>query len=279
MLAAAAVHDQVAFDTLSGLIDDPDSAIAKESAEAVVNLGESKAHFDEAADRLVIIGIEADVHGFLEDNIDELRPPEFMLMSATSKELPPFPWPPPRYASLMMFGRDADRDLLGKPDDSLDAVQKRIHRALAALDPGFESGLFGAPGGFIILTRLEQISADGSPLPGHDRWRDVRPPPSSLSDFFVRLFLAPPGYYRTLAFLFTDQVNFGYGGGSLPSIEAGGTALPADLAKARFKSRHAYVLVYAFQKRDTGSPHLYTLLSAREHLMHAGLLQRLQTSR
>ena len=275
LLASIAETDVAARAAVATALDDNDAALATTAAEAIAARGNEDPNWPRAINTLLVLGMERDVALFLERSIDDLRPPEIYLTSGRTSSLPQFPWPPPRYASMLMFGRDLDRRLLGRPEETLETIYQRIIRALAAADAGYESGLFGVPGGFLLLTKLEQTDPEGRPLPGRDRWRDVRPPPSSLSDYVVRLFLAPPGYYRTIAFVFTNRMTADQGSGQLPGFGRGGRQLPPDLAAARYDSRGAYILVYAFQRRDTGTAQPYTLLSARQHLDASGLLRRL----
>lgn len=204
------------------------------------------------------------------------RDGEGIPVMGAGRSLPNFPWPPPRFTSIVTFGRELDRGLLGRPQDNLENVHERLVKALGAIDPGFESGLFAAPGGFVLLTRLEQTNENGKPLPGRDRWRDVRPPPRSATDFLVRLFLAPPGYYRTIAFLFTDRSNFSVGNAPLPAFEEGGTLLPDEVGAINYGSRNAFALIYSFRKRDTGTAQPYRLVSGKQHLEQSGVIKVLQ---
>jgi HEAT repeat protein len=204
------------------------------------------------------------------------RGPPGIIYNGRPTSLPKFPWPPPRYTSIVTFGRELDRKLLGNDNESLDTVQKRLVKALNDADAGFESRLFAAPGGFVMLTKLEQTDENGTPLKGGDHWKDMRPTPRSPGDYLVRLFIAPPGYYRLIAFLFTDQANFGTSAAPVPKLESGGQILPAAVAAVTFGQRNAFALIYSYQKRDTGIARPYTQVSGPQHLERSHIISALQ---
>lgn len=254
------------------LLRDSSEQVRMSAAEAVVTSGDLPQRWDEAADVAIRGGLRSAVAAFLENIADALRPSP--LMSGRRYQLPPFPWPPPRYASRAKFGLDLDMALLGRPGETLGDVHRRLRHALEETDPNFEVGLFQAPGGFVMLTKLEQIDSDGKPAA--ERWLSYRKPPSSLSEYLVALFLSPPGYYRTIAFVFTNESDFGSSDQPLPAFNTGATDLPDDIAKIPLSSRQAFVLVYAFQRRDYGKPRPYMALSASVHLARSGVETWLQ---
>lgn len=190
-------------------------------------------------------------------------------------ELPEFPWPPPAYAHLGLFGRDVSRQDLGRDDQQLDAIYQRLYDALKAVDENFEGGLFSVPGGFAFLVRLEQIDSEGRPLPGLQHFYEGRVGPKTLSEYVADLIVGRPGYFRNLAFVITDRVNFGQGSAGLPTYRSGGTSLPESIGKQLFGSKKAYVLVYSFERVLGGAVRPYSLLSAATHLKASGLLDKL----
>jgi hypothetical protein len=177
---------------------------------------------------------------------------------------------------MVTFGRELDRSLLGAPGDKLSTVEKRLVAALKLANKEFASRLFSAPGGFVMLTRLEQTDEIGRPLPGENHWNDVRPGPASATDYLVRLFIAPPGYYRTIAFLFTTQANFSTSNAPVPQLETGGTILPPAVGAVTFKDRNAFALIYSFKKRDTGIAIPFAGPGAEKHLEESGIIDALQ---
>jgi hypothetical protein len=193
----------------------------------------------------------------------------------TRTELPPFPWPPPKFAHIAAFGRDVPRQYLGSEDEPLGTVYQHIYSALKAVDTNFEGGLFGVPGGFAFLVRLEQINQDGTPLPGTFRFFQGRIAPRNLAEYVADLIVGRPGYFRAIAFVVTDESNFGSSNAALPDYAAGGTILPESLAAEIFKTKNAYVLVYAFERAVGGRVRPYDLLSATRHLDASGILVHL----
>ncbi len=245
------------------------------AASLAAEQAESQALLAIAEEAIIYHGTAQSVIAYLDEILDRIRAPEFILTSGYFNSLPKFPWPPPRYSSMLTFGQEVRRDLLGRSTDTLGTVQKRLTRTLSRIDPGFESGLFAVPGGFVMLTRLEQINQQGGGLPGNNRWKDVRPPPSSLTDILIRLFAAPPGYYRSIAFVFTSDTNFGRSNVPLPDYSDGGRTLPPAIAKIKYADRNAHAIVYSFRRRDTGKAKMYRELSALQHLNGLGLISAL----
>jgi HEAT repeat protein len=215
---------------------------------------------------------------------DDLNPkPKPKMYSLPNRgDLPPFPWPPPRYSSIGTFGRDFERKLIGDDETTLGTIYQRLYDALTQCDSNFESGLFGTPGGFALLSKMERIAQDGTPFPGKQRWVLGKIPPQSLSDLVSQLFLEKPGYFRVIAFVVTDEINFfDQGNDELPDFHRGGSDLPAGIASLTMKGRQCYVLVYSFEKRAGSSA---TNLSpespnAKLHLVKAGLLDALSDRR
>ena len=254
------------------LLGDPSEEVRLAAAKAVVDSGDMPERWDEAAELTIRSGVRQAVHAFLHQVADALRPSP--LMSSGGRGLQPFPWPPPRYASAAKFGVDVDMALLGDTGATLGSTHRRLRRALQDVDPNFEARLFGAPGGFVMLTKVEQIDQDGNPTP--ERWLSYRKPPSALSEYLVALFLAPPGYYRAIAFVFTSENMLGSSNKPLPPFSEGALDLPDDVAGIPLSARAAYVLVYSFQRRDLGQPRPYNAVSASVHLARSGLVQRLR---
>lgn len=254
---------------------DPESNVRSEAAKALSGLG---LEIDELGANFSAVSIDGYLHTFMSEAYDELADllRSSPLMSGPGVPgLPPFPWPPPRFTHVAVFGRDLPRELLGTDDTELQTVYKRLYGVLQTTDPGFESGLFSVPGGFAMLAKLERINADGAPYPGRYRWLEGKVPPLSLQDYIGRLFFEEKGYFRVVAFVITDQQNFGSSNRPLPDIAAGGTDLPPEIARARFQGRTCYALVYSFERRRGGQPQPYKSLSALIHLRQAGVLNAL----
>ena len=195
--------------------------------------------------------------------------------------LPPFPWPnPPRPPHIAVVGREFPRNLLGTDSTTLGTVYQRLFNTLVKIDPAFESGLFGVPGGFAMLTKIERIQEDGTPLPGKYRWVKGKIPPLSLLEYIGRLFIEKPGYFRVIAFVITTE-NYRPERPStkpLPNISDGAQDLPEEIARDQFKGKHGYVLIYSFKRKQGGEIKKFKIssLSALVHLEKSGILSNLK---
>jgi HEAT repeat protein len=210
---------------------------------------------------------------FLNPLADELRPSG--LQSGGAGSLPDFPWPPPRYTHIATAGADFPREIFGGDRTSLGAIHKKLFRGLKEVDQHFESSLFAAPGGFVMLVRLERINPDGTPLPGDLRWVYGTLPLQGVGDFVGRLFFEKPGYFRVVAFVITSEKNFGYGAKLLPELRSGGTELPDEVSQMPFKGKTCCALIYAFERKSGGGLTFFEKLSAQIHLEKSGILSAL----
>ena len=119
--------------------------------------------------------------------------------------LPVFPWPPPAGFKKTII----PSSLLAENTNTLGQVYDQLVQALSR-DAGFEWGLFGnVPSGFALIARMERIGSDGKPYPGQARWCTAGEPYLSFRDFLGNLFFEKPGYFRVIAFVVTDDANFG----------------------------------------------------------------------
>jgi HEAT repeat protein len=265
-----------ASEILAALFDrDADVRIAAiKAVDAVgVDLGKLRPDYVEQS---VNHYIRARTMRFFDDLADALRPTGDH--AGTSAALPQFPWPPPRWTHVAVFGQDIPRDLLGDDGTTLFQVHQRLFRALIGVDPNFESGLFGVPDGFVLLAKMERTQEDGTPFPKEYRWTRDKVPPLSLSDYVGRLFYERPGYFRVLAFVVTPQVVTGFGPGEVPDLSLGAPSLPQELGRAPLKGMNAYVMVYSYRRERGGNaePLRSSGLSALTHLTKSGVLAILQ---
>ena len=120
-------------------------------------------------------------------------------------ELPKFsPWPPPQPSSSVALSTQYFAD-----DGNLKDAASRLTQALSKA--GYVQRLYSAPDcgncGFALVTRLERINEDGSPVDGLDRFRPVgEEQPGTFISYLKSLFKAPTGYYRMIIFVVTDDV-------------------------------------------------------------------------
>jgi uncharacterized protein YbdZ (MbtH family) len=84
-------------------------------------------------------------------------------------------------------------------------VANRI--AAAIEDARYDTWRFlSIPRGFALVSQLERIRPDGTPLPDKERFRSDVPSFAELSfvELLMALAKAPPGHYRVIVFVVTD---------------------------------------------------------------------------
>lgn len=193
--------------------------------------------------------------------------------------LPEFPWPPPRASAQAVLN-------IGGPPGTLGLLDRDLSIVLE--NSGYdERSYFAVPGGFALVTRLEQTEADGRPKDGDERWAITVGPLQefSLSAYLKALFTANPGYYRVLAFIIS-ATPFAQSETTVGRDEAmrwltrGLNVLPATLAEQPLTAEHrATVLVYEFEQRRSASDRPRVTvpgrLTARAHLERSSLWKEL----
>ena len=172
-----------------------------------------------------------------------------------STGLAPFPWPKPPEPST---SATIPRRLIFADDGSertLAAVAARLDAAIAGA--GYLQPRYLAAGcdGFAVVLDLEHIEADGSRARGV---AGFAPPsqdePFSLASFVRRLFYAPPGHYRQIVIVVSDERMAAPAPAPDESqlrviARDGVSALPRAFASRTFSSRHELVaLIYEFEK-------------------------------
>jgi len=191
-----------------------------------------------------------------------------------------FPWPPPRASASAVIRSAFFSESLGA-DPTLGEVSDLLVGAMS--EAGYHDlSYLGVPGGFALVTRIEQTRQDGTPLEDRARWaaRIERVKSFSLSDILRAIFTAPEGYYRVIALIVTDTPFSERGGEALLStvetwIGEGVNVLPVAIETLPFTDGHdVTALVYEFRKRtDTDAPsvNLSDPLPAPRHLAHTRL--------
>lgn len=225
---------------------------------------------------LVDVAMPARVEKMMGDVLEDVRPYYGAVpMSAHFSRLPPFPWPPPAWS----FKEPIPAGLLGGPHTNLGHVSDDLIAALRRASPDYDYGLFGIPDGFVLLARLEHIHPNGDPLPGLERWSTNPTSPQSVDDYFIDLFLDPPGYFRIVAFAVTGaEPSEPDNRHSLPEMGSGLKTLPDSLAAEPLADRQIIAFVYTYARYDgmkltlnyEGSP------SGHSHLVAAGIWGALQ---
>lgn len=166
--------------------------------------------------------------------------------------IPSYPvWPPEAPSSRVSL----DRFIKSRTNLSLYDAGQKLKRSFE--DAGYlEYSYFAAPGGFVLVTRIEKINAKGDPLPGTERYKlPSQRSSGSLTSFVRGLFLdAPPGFYRYIAVVVSDK-PYQTSRRKLTSAEAGrrltggSNNLSATYKKVAFTSDHNVdALIYEFTK-------------------------------
>jgi hypothetical protein len=210
--------------------------------------------------------------------LDNLYPYWGMIpVSGRLDSLPAFPWPPPAGHKWTIV----PRTLPGVNVKTLGELYDSLLAALGRASTGFETGLFGGvPNGFAVVARMERIQTNGAPYPGDSRWVMQGMPFLSLSDFLGNLFFEKPGYFRVIALVATNDVNFSADpNAKLPSIGQGAREMPTEMRAKAFDTQSLLALIYTFERKPgaeittwpDGAP------SGTQHLTAAGLLGALQT--
>jgi len=172
-----------------------------------------------------------------------------------TRELAAFPWPnPPAPSDSAMI----PPYLIWPPGTegkTLLDVARRLEGAIAAagyLEPRY---LGAGCAGFAIILDLEQIDADGTRKPGAAGFAPSTAQPAfTLSSYLTRLFYAPPGYYRQIVLVVSDQgiaaTTPAPTPGELRAIAKDGSAsLPPVYGALPFDWKYKVVaLVYEFEK-------------------------------
>jgi hypothetical protein len=197
---------------------------------------------------------------------------------------PEFPWPLPAPSAFSIV----PEELLPAPVPGTTLRQVANHLSTALQSQGYVAmSWFRIPHGFALVTQLEQIKADGTPVPPPGRWGDRLRAERihNLKDYLRGLFVAPAGRFRLLVFLVTSAtVPLGepvQREEARAWLSAGSLALdPATGAQTYTPEHKVFVLIYEFEKpSSTAQADLVTpsLLSALEHLRAAGLFEALQS--
>ncbi len=114
------------------------------------------------------------------------------------QEFPQFPWPPPRSSAIDNLPKDLFRDAR-----NFQQISSILTRALTSV--GYhEYVYFTIPGGFAIVTRIEQIDENRQPRAPPDRWSirkiHLLSRPFTIQMYLKALFFENSGYFRIFVF-------------------------------------------------------------------------------
>jgi hypothetical protein len=207
------------------------------------------------------------------------------MAAPVADEFPAYPWPPEAPSSLVSLSELFDFRGGGSP--SLRDVADVLQGALRA--SGYlERRYFSAPGGYVMVTRLEQTDGQGRPLPDGKRY--LLPDDAgefSFADYIRQLFFAPEGYYRFIAFVVTDRAYTTSDAAlsedsALDRLHAGSVALPAVFRRLPFTDDHRVdALIYEFRlasSNTTVEPLKPGRLPPETHLEQSGLSSALRAA-
>ena len=199
----------------------------------------------------------------------------------TASQPPPaiaaFDWPPPKASAQEAI---PDKWLRTGPAPTLADVADKFEKAMKLA--GYQQrSYYSVPRGFALAAQFEHIRADGTPLPGEDRWRVGTPRLGNLSllAFIQALARAPAGIYRAIVFVVTDAPWTQ--SAATPSeaqimawAGSGASALPAAIGNLPYGANYrAHALIYEFRKGASGPAEtvLPSAVSGEIHLDKGGL--------
>jgi hypothetical protein len=204
--------------------------------------------------------------------------------------IPEFPMPPPqpykRY-DVTQDIRDLFESRIPNRKHTLGHLNTALRRVLT--DIGYDHDVKyyvpEARNGFVLVTRIERIDADGRPAEQHrwvDNYRPQRFKEFSLGNYLEALFDKPEGYFRLFVFLVTDDYVGSQGeltwGEAQDWQKEGADALPNEIALAALtNSCTVSALVYVFEVQGkSGTPKSITSeVTGKKHLTNTGFLDAL----
>ncbi len=199
-------------------------------------------------------------------------------MPPQEEEYPEFPWPPPEASASVVIPRQFLASATGTT--ILSDVDRRLVNVLER-NGYFESSYYAVPGGFALVTKMEQINAAGESKDRATRWIIERQPLQkfSLNEYLRALFSAAPGRYRVIVFIVTPH-PFSQSEATVTSREAsrwlgkGVDQLPGTIGRLNFERLKCTALIYEFARTsDVADPMLRkpSSLQGRTHLEMAGI--------
>lgn len=201
----------------------------------------------------------------------------------TVENIPKFPWPPPEASETVGI-----RQELLKPAGETIRLSDVEEKLSIALDSqGYaQKSYYSVPGGFAMVTRLEQFLLDGRSKEPPDRWASEIGPlrEFSLDEYFKALFTANPGRYRIIVFIVTDNPFAQSGTTSQDEAESwlrsGLNELPESIGRDEYSEDYTTtVLVYEFEQPGRGEEVVLKIpgsLTAPEHLEGARIYNALE---
>lgn len=163
-------------------------------------------------------------------------------------QMPNFPWPPPN-----CFQRKTLVKNLSAKAHNFRDIDDRLQRALDA-EGYFQRSYYQTPGGFALVTQMEQFDEDGS-IKKRFRWTNypVQDDFNDVWEYFKSLIMPTPGRFRVFVFVVTDQAypisERRISALGVQSLAAGGfSQMPSAYSQTEITSSHYLeVLIYEFE--------------------------------
>jgi len=195
--------------------------------------------------------------------------------------IPEFPFPPPEpSASYQLYPYFTG-------SKNLFDVEQKLRQALEACGY-YEKRYFYVKNGFALITRIEQMQENGTPLM-ENRWnpKPIREESFSLSGFISALFTSKPGYFRVFVFIATDEPFVTSTDRKITRDDAmawlnqGCFKLPQQIGQIKFSANTSVVaLVYEFQiteaDRNKAKQSKPSALDCETHLRSSKILTALK---
>ena len=187
--------------------------------------------------------------------------------------LPEFPWPPKASA----YTKVPQQYLLRPQGETvLKDVAARLEFALRSAGYS-QTSYYAVPGGFALVSQLEQFKPDGLPVNDRYRWSEEVEVPQVFSlEYLSDLIKGKIGRYRVIVFAISDDF-FSQESGKEVSIEQartiaikGANMLPDEVSHLPYTDRHTCTaLVYEFEKLHADEPAEFkdnSTLMAEKHI-------------
>ena len=197
---------------------------------------------------------------------------------ASTPTLPEFPWPPPRASATYVLPRSllAGYRTIGDFTDAL----------LSALETnGYVERSFyrTRQDGVALVTRLERINENGTPMAEATRWPAHEDSDISLYDLLRGLFYVDPGRYRVIVFVlqippFMQSPETVTPDEARDWLSGGANILPPSVAALTIAAAECTALIYEFASDGARVRAVSSGLTGKGHLDKAGLIAALDNA-
>jgi hypothetical protein len=216
---------------------------------------------------------------FNESGLNEVVVVGYDIKKKNPKSFVSFPWPPPVPSAQKTIQSE-----IFSFSENLGDVNKILTQALESL--GYvDRAYYYVPGGFVLVTKIEQINEKGEPLSDPGRWSIKVRPIGKLSwqGYLKSLFFTTPGYFRILAFVVTNK-SFSSSRTKVSRQTAlewlyyGMNILPYEIGQNKYsKDHYCTILIYEYKKPESDEAILDvpSLISTENHLKNSKIINAL----